>query len=609
MPVSPPRVLHRRALDWMAAIAVLTALLSALAAVLLQHYGLHSATAVVLLAAAASSLYSGILWRRFRSALGHRERLLEELNAARERDARQALELKKLSWVAERTSNVVIITDQRGRIEWVNRGFTALTGFAAEEALGQSPGALLQGTDTDRATVERIRAQLHRGAPVDEEILNYTKDGRSYWIRLDVQPVLDAAQRITHFVAVETDVSAQKSIELQLERARDLALSAADARAQFIANTSHEIRTPMNGVLGMTELLLRTSLDERQRRLGDTILRSGKHLLGLLNDVLDYSKMDAGRFELVPVATDLGVVLRDAVSVVAESARAKGLKLDIEILPADAPRVVVDGTRVRQVLVNLLGNAVKFTAEGRIALAVAVQARARDQVRATFSVADTGIGIPPRLQRHIFDPFVQADAATAARYGGSGLGLAISDRLVRLMGGALAVKSDVGQGATFSFAVDLPLAADAVSTQSGLATLGALGLAVLVAEDYPVNQEVISEFLAELGCRMTLARNGREAIELFVEANGAFDVVLMDCRMPRMDGFDATRAIRDWERDAKRRQVPIIALTAGALATERERCAAVGMTGFIAKPVTLGELYDVLAPLAPEPRVSEAVRA
>ncbi len=592
------RPLQRFAFDSLGAITLLTGLLLALADVLWDRYALAWLSGVVIAVAVAANVYAFLLWRHFRGVLAQREQLLEQLADAHARTERQALELSKLSWVAERTSNAVIITDRHGRIEWVNKGFTELTEWQPAEVIGRAPGAVLQGPETDAATVARIRAQVEACQAVDEEILNYSKSGRVYWVRLDIQPVLDAAGVATHFVAVQTDVSAQKSIELQLQRARDLALSAADARGQFIANTSHEIRTPMNGVLGMTELLLRTQLDERQRRLADTILRSGRHLLDLLNDVLDYSKMEAGRFELVQASTDLERVLYDAHGVVAETARAKGLALDVQVLPGSAPRVLADGARLRQVLVNLLGNAVKFTSQGRVALTVTVQAEGRERARATFSVADTGIGIAPKLQRHIFEPFVQADANTATRYGGSGLGLAISERLVRLMGGELTVKSDVGQGATFSFALTLPLAAEQDLTQGKLASLGALGLDVLVAEDYPINQEVIREFLAELGCRMTLARNGREAIELYVEAGGAFDVVLMDCRMPRMDGFDATRAIRDWERGGGRRAAPIIALTAGALAIERERCASVGMNGFIAKPVTLGELYDALEPHA-----------
>jgi PAS domain S-box-containing protein len=594
----PPRPIKRLALDWIGAITVLTGILAAVAVLLWDRYGSRTIAVVALLAALCTCVYAFTLWSRFRGALLQREELLLQLNAAHERDARQALELSKLSWVAERTSNAVIITDAAGRIEWVNKGFSVLTEWQLEEVRGRYPGELLQGPETDPAVVERIRAQVAAHAAVDEEIVNYSKSGRIYWVRLDIQPVLDASGRVTHYVAVQTDVSAQKSIELQLQRARDLALSAADARGQFIANTSHEIRTPMNGVLGMTELLLRTSLDERQRRLADTILRSGRHLLELLNDVLDYSKMDAGRFELFTESTDLERVLRDAQGVVAEAARAKGLSLDVQVLPGNAPRLLADGSRLRQVLVNLLGNAVKFTAEGRIALTATVSYGGRDHARATFSVADTGIGIAPKLQRQIFEPFVQADAGTATRYGGSGLGLAISDKLVRLMGGELSVKSDVGQGANFSFTLNLPLAFDTEATHNALVALSALGLSVLVAEDYPVNQEVIREFLAELGCTMSLARNGREAIELYVEAGGAFDVVLMDCRMPRMDGFDATRSIRDWERSSGARQVPVIALTAGALATERERCAAVGMNAFIAKPVTLAELHDALVPYA-----------
>ena len=606
--VPPPRPLKRFALDWIGAITLLTGALAAVAVALWDRYGIRASTVAVFITAVAANVYAIALWRSFRGALLQREHLVDQLNAAHARDASQALELSKLSWVAERTSNAVIITDRRGRIEWVNKGFTELTEWQLAEVVGRSPGEVLQGPGTDATTVARIRAQVAAHSAVDEEVLNYSKSGRIYWVRIDIQPVLDGAANVTHFVAVQTDVSAQKSIELQLQRARDLALSASDARGQFIANTSHEIRTPMNGVLGMTELLLRTSLDDRQRRLADTILRSGRHLLDLLNDVLDFSKMDAGRFELVAAPTDLERVLRDAQGVVAEIARAKGLVLEVQLLPGNAPRLVADGARLRQVLVNLLGNAVKFTAQGRIALTATVQAGPREHLRTTFSVADTGIGIAPNLQRHIFEPFVQADANTATRYGGSGLGLAISDKLVRLMGGALSIKSDVGQGATFSFSLDLPLAVDNAATQNGLVALGALGLNILVAEDYPVNQEVIREFLSELGCRMSLARNGREAIELYVEAGGVFDVVLMDCRMPRMDGFDATRAIRDWERSSGMRQVPVIALTAGAFATERERCASVGMNGFLAKPVTLGELYDALSPFA-APRVSTASAA
>ena len=495
---SPPHPLTRFALDWIGAITLLTGLWSALGVAMADRYGARSATTLVLTAAAGAHLYALALWRRFRGALSQREQLLEQLNAALARDARQSLELSKLSSVTERTSNAVIITDRDGRIEWVNRGFSVLTEWEPAEVIGRSPGAVLQGRNTDTRTVARIRAQIAARAAVDEEIINYSKSGRIYWVRLDIQPVLDAGGAVTHYVAVQTDVSAQKSIELQLQRARDLALSAADARGQFIANTRHEIRTPMNGVLGMTELLLRTSLDERQRRLADTILRSGRHLLGLLNDILDYSKMDAGRFELVTAPTDLERVLRDAQGVVAEAAHAKGLTLDVQVHSLNSPRPLADGARLRQVLVNLLGNAVKFTAEGCVALSVTVQSIARGELRTTFSVADTGIGIAAKRQRQIFEPFVQADAGTATRYGGSGLGIAISQRPVRLMGGELDVETAVGQGAAFSFALKLSLAADTDSTHSGIFSLGALGLNVLVAEDYPVNQEVIRELLAEL---------------------------------------------------------------------------------------------------------------
>ncbi len=556
---------------------------------------------LVLLAGAA--LYAGLLYGRFRTELQRRERLLADLARSRAELAAQALELRKLSWVAERTHNAVVITDAQGRTEWVNEGFERLTGWTLAELRGREAHVLLQGPDTDPATVARVEASLRACEPVDVELLNYAKDGRSYWVRIDIQAVRDADGRVTHFVAVQSDVSAQHSIRRQLEDARDHAVAAASARAQFLANTSHEIRTPLNGVLGMTELLLRTKLDERQRRYGDTVLRSARHLLAIINDVLDFAKMDAGRLELDPAAADLREFVVEFAAGVEAEARAKGLDFALELPAGPLPVVAVDLARLRQVLLNLTSNALKFTKEGGMTLRIAAE-RTRGALEVRFEVADTVCGIPAEMQAHVFQPFVQAGRHVAIDYGGTGLGLSIARQLARLMGGDVTLRSAAGQGTTFVVRVRLPIAvraADGAAGPAGAPDAGGsapLRLRVLVAEDYHVNQEVVRESLAALGCDAVVVDDGQAAVERYRATPGDFDAILMDCRMPRLDGFEATTAIRAWEAEVRRAPVPIVALTAGALAADRQRCTEVGMNGFLAKPLVLAELRDALAAVA-----------
>jgi len=380
---------------------------------------------------------------------------------------------------------------------------------------------------------------------------------------------------------------------LELEKARSLADEASAAKSQFLATMSHEIRTPMNGVLGSLDLLRMTSLDEGQRSLVGVMQTSAEHLLTIINDVLDLSKIEAGRMTLERTPFRLSECLEGSLGASRHVAARNGVALNIRI-SNELPAVVVgDAHRLRQILLNLVGNAVKFTHQGTIDVLVTRGAPGR----VAFAVKDTGIGINALALEHIFDAFIQEEHGPMRRYGGTGLGLAICKSLASLMGGDIVVDSVVGQGSTFSFEIDLP-AAVLVPARRRPAPRGAEpselpSMLILVVDDNPVNQLVTRRMLERLGHRVVRAVNGRLALEAVksVEAGG-FDAILMDCSMPVMDGYEAARAIRSL--DAVRAATPIIALTAHALNEDRERCFAAGMDDFVSKPVRMADLEAAL---------------
>ncbi|MCC6718035.1 MAG: PAS-domain containing protein [Acetobacteraceae bacterium] len=429
-------------------------------------------------------------------------------------------------------------------------------------------------------------------------------------------------------VRTYTDITERRRNERALAAARDAAEAAGRARGEFLAVMSHEIRTPMNGIIGVAGLLQDMPLGATERHYVRIILESGQHLLQLINDILDFSRLDAGRLELEEQAFDVREVLRDSIELLSAEATAKGLKLALEVADEVPARAVGDSHRLRQVLLNLIGNGIKFTAEGAVRVAVRLVRGEGAAVRLGFAVTDTGIGIAPEALGKLFTEFTQVDSSISRRFGGSGLGLAICRRLVERMGGTISVQSEVGAGSTFQFDVLLTLprgegvprgnagrpgavAQDGTGlaagetaagmtaagmtaagmTAAGVTAAGGPASRVLIAEDNATNRLVATRMLERMGHRVEAVENGREAVEAV--QRGGFDLVLMDVMMPEMDGLAATEAIRSLSGPAGR--IPIIGLTANAMAADQQRCLAAGMTHFETKPISAAQLGRAIA--------------
>ncbi len=704
---------------------------------------------------------------------GQRTRLKEANALLTEQEA----EKRRLALIAERTDNAVLLADPHGRTQWVNAGFTRLTGYTLEEVVDKVPGDFLQGPGTDPDTVAYMREQIKARRPFRAEVLNYHKSGRRYWVAFEVQPIFDDEGDLLHFMAIENDTTAQRAASANLRaqfRVSQLLASASDfdeiaaellaaigtelawdagllwitteagevlaskadwhrpdspidwhrpdlvpdavtdedvlagrarsqgttvwnhdltdpanpprivalrgqgfrsgiacpirigdrvlgvlelfgrltepedhdreqvltgigsqiaqfiertqsqqklearsqelvtlnreleaashAKDEFLASISHEIRTPLNGVIGAADSLQTGALDSDQQEAVSTITASASHLHSLLNDVLDLSRIEAGHLELAPDPTDLATMIEETAQIFRPVAKQKGLSFDVQESLPPGLGVMVDATRLRQVLVNLLGNAFKFTHSGGVQLDVHFDRRPKD-VHLDFFISDSGIGIPPDQVDQLFQPFQQLDSSRTKKFGGTGLGLAISRRLIELMEGEIQLEQRPEPGTVFRVSLDLPLAELPQQSRSDTA-LFSIDDPLLVVDDNPANARVLSLMAKRIGLKIHHCQNGIDAMAYCAEFLPP--VILMDLHMPDIDGIKATKLLREEVLIEASRHVPIIALTADVRPEIRQNCFEAGMDDFLAKPIRLPDLQRTLqkylSPQQPDPR-------
>ena len=499
-----------------------------------------------------------------------------------------------LAAIVDSSQDAIISTSLDAIINSWNKGAERLFGYCSEIAIGQSITLIVPSDRRDEEAT--ILERLKRGEWIEQyETVRVRKDGTPLHVALTISPVKDGTGRIVGASKIARDITERKQGEEALRQAKDAAEASSRAKSEFLANMSHEIRTPLNGIMGMTDLTLGTEINAEQREYLDTVKLSADSLLVVINDILDFSKIEAGKVDLELADFNLRDCLESTLKILAFRADEKGLELLCEIAP-EVPEVVRgDSSRLRQIVTNLVGNAIKFTNEGEVIMKVEVASQADDERTLQFTVSDTGIGIPQEKQALIFDPFSQADTSTTRKFGGTGLGLTISARLIRLMGGKIWLESEVGGGTHFFFTVqmkssEMPIAVGSIAPREILR-----GVKVLVVDDNRTNRRILDGMLKRWEMRTILVEGGEEAL---VELRAARDtgepyrLILTDMHMPKMDGFTLVKRIRQRPELAT---ATIMMLTSAGHRGDAERCRELGVAAYLLKPIRQSELRESIA--------------
>lgn len=523
----------------------------------------------------------------------------------RQTEDESRLHAERYRILTENAEDIIWIMDATAHMTFVSPAVTRILGFEPKELEGQPLRALMT-PETIRIFDEAQAVRREREARGEHDTETKTwclelhrKDGSLVWTESLITPIRDASGIYVGLLGITRDATSRILAHQALERAKDAAVSACQAKSEFLATMSHEIRTPLNGIMGMLQLLQSTPLNAEQSEFVDTALASSRGLLGVISDVLDYSRMEAGKLSITADWFDLRRTLDVLFKSFHKQLRDKGVDLGAEIAP-DLPTMIrADEVRVRQILSNLIGNAVKFTPAGRISVRLAAAKAFEDDVAVLHvQVLDTGIGIPSDTMARLFEPFTQAEGAFTRQHQGSGLGLSIVRRLLTLMGGSIELRSEVGVGtdARFSLPVGVRSSRAAMPVEplppvAGRADLGR-GLHILLVDDDRFNEKMLGTLLRSRGFMVTGASNGRQALEALRVT--IFDAVVMDIQMPELDGLTATRIIRTDPEFAHVARVPLVALTAHAMHGDRDKFLAAGMDAYLSKPVNMQELLDVI---------------
>ena len=514
-------------------------------------------------------------------------------------------DFRKLSTAVEQSPVTIVITDLAGNIEYTNPHFTTVTGYSFAEVKGRNP-RLLKSGETPAEVYQQLWRTITAGGKWQGLFHNKKKNGELYWDEATISAIRNTAGQTTHYLAVQEDVTARKQAELELKTAKEAAEAAAKAKSEFLANMSHEIRTPMNGVIGMTGLLLDTKLDADQRQFAEAVRLSADNLMVVINDILDFSKIEAGKLTFEELDFDLVEAIDGTLDMLAERAQAKSIELLDTIAPSVPVRLRGDPGRLRQILTNLLGNALKFTEHGEVVLRVALERETATHAVVRFNVSDTGIGIPRQVQERLFQSFNQADSSTTRKYGGTGLGLAIAKQLVGLMHGEIGVESEAGEGATFWFTAQFEKQTGAPKPPREV-NRQLLNLRVLVVDDNATNRRILRDQIVAWKMQKGSAAGGHEALQLLREAAAAgqpYDLALLDMQMPVMDGLTLARAIKA---DPAIAPTHLIMLTSLGHRFTKKELAAAGIDAYLVKPVKQSRLLNTLVDVIGDTKATEVL--